>query len=189
MAFEQGGPPFGLNDCAIAAYTATNTYGNEVDVYSVQALNVTMRTVQAELNGDDKITAVASRPIAAQITFRFGGVSLAALEVMTGNTATSSVASPNNIKNFRLTGGEDMPYFGLIGKALGADAAGQVEVFIPKCKIMGDVNLVQLEYGTFSINEVTVMAVPDDTYGLINIIEAEATRALAIPPLNIPTIS
>lgn len=187
MAWEQGGPPFGLSDAAVASYTATNTYGNEVDVYSVQAMNVTMRVAQAELTGDDKITAVASRPIAAQIEMRFGGVSLAALEVMTGNTATSSIASPSNIKNFRIGGSEDFPYFGLVGKALGADAAGQVEVFIPKCKIMSDVQLVQLEYGTFSINTVTVMAVPDDTYGLINIIEAEATRAIAIPPLNIPT--
>lgn len=187
MAWEQGTPPFGLSDCAVAAYTATNTYGNEVDVYSVQALNVTMRTVQAELTGDDQITAVASRPIAAQIEMRFGGVSLAALEVMLGLTATSSISSPNNIKNLKVNGGTDLPYFGLIGKSLAAEGDGQLEVFIPKCRIMGDVQLVQLEYGTFSINTVTLMAIPDSTYGLINIIEAESTRALAIPPLNIPT--
>lgn len=187
MAFDQGGPPFGLNDVKVAAYTATNSYGTAADVYSVQALNTTLRMVQAELTGDDKITAIASRPIAGQAVLRLGGISLAALEIMTGNSATSSIASPNNVKNFRISGAEDLPYFGLIGKALGADSSGQVEVWLPKCKIMSDINLIQLEYGTFSINEITVMLVPDDTYGLINIIECEATRALAIPPLNTPT--
>lgn len=187
MAFDQGGPPFGLNDVKVAPYTATNSYGSAVDVYSVQALNTTLRMVQAELTGDDKITATAARPIAGQAVMRWGGISLAALEVMTGNTATSSIASPNNIKNFRIAGGEDMPYFGIIGKALGADSAGQVEVFLPKCKIMSDITLIQMEYGTFAIPEVTVAILPDDTFGIINIIECEATRALVIPPANVPT--
>lgn len=188
MAWEQGNPGFGLNDAIIAAYTATDTYGTAADIFSVQALSVNMRVTQAELTGDDVITAVASRPIAAQIELRFGGVSLAALEIMTGNSATSSIASPNNIKDFKISGAEDFPYFGLCGKSLAADGAGQLEVFLPKCKIMSDIQLVQLEYGVFSINTVTVMAVPDASYGVLSIIEAEAERSLTIPPANIPTL-
>lgn len=187
MAWEQANPPFGLSDVKIASYTATNSYGSAVDVYSVQRVAVTTRMVQAELTGDDKITAVASRPIAAQVEFSFGGISLAALEVLFGNTATSSIASPNNIKNWKVAGANDMPYWGLVGKALSADASGQIEVFIPKCRITGDVQLIQLGYGEFSINSVTAMAIPDETYGLLSIIEAEAERAIAIPPANIPT--
>lgn len=187
MAFEQGGPGFGLSDLKVAAYNGTNDYGSEVDVFSAQALNVTMRVISAELTGDDTITSTASRPIGGQAVMRFGGVSLAALEVMTGNTATSSVASPNNVKTLKIAGGEDLPFFGVCGKALGADSDGQTEVFIPKAKIMSDINLIQMEYGQFIIPEVTVAFVKDDTYGILQIIESEAERAIAIPPANIPT--
>lgn len=187
MAFDQGGPGFGLNDLKVAAYNATNSYGSAVDVYSAQALRVTMRVISAELTGDDTITSTASRPVGGQATMRFGGVSLAALEVMTGKTATSSIASPNNVKALKIAGGEDLPFFGICGKALGADSAGQTEVFIPKAKIMSDINLIQMEYGTFIIPEVTVAFVADATFGILQIIEAEAERAIAIPPANIPT--
>lgn len=186
MGFEQGGPGFGLNDLKVAAYNATNDYGTEVDVYSAQAFNVTMRVIGAELTGDDAITSTAARPIGGQATMRFGGVSLAALEVMTGNTATSSIASPNNVKVLKISGGEDLPFFGICGKALGADSDGQTEVFVPKAKIMSDINLIQMEYGTFMIPEVQVAFVKDETHGILQIIEAEAERAIAIPPLNIP---
>jgi len=188
LSWENGTPPFGLNDAKIATYTATDNYGSAVDVFSVQALNVTMRMTQAELTGDDQITAVASRPIAAQIEMRFGGVSIAALEVMLGITATSSIASPSNIKDLKVNGGIDLPYFGLVGKSLAAEGAGQLEIYIPKCRIMSDIQLVQLEYGVFSINSVTLTAIPDATYGLLSVIEAEAERVLAIPPSDIPTL-
>lgn len=189
MSWENGNPPFGLNDCKLAAYTDTNTYSAAVDVFSVQMVNFNMRTVQAELTGDDQITAIAARAIAGQIELRFGGVSLAALEVMLGLTATSSVASPSNVKNLRIGGGTSLPYFGLIAKSLAAEGGGQLELWIPKAKIMSDVQLVQLEYGVFSTNTVTLMCVPDETYGLASLIEVETARAITIPPANVPTIA
>lgn len=188
MSFEQGGAPFGLADLKIATYNATNDYGSAVDVFSAQALNSTLRSIQAELVGDDQITSIASRPIAGQATFRFGGVSLAALEVMTGNSATSSIASPNNVKILNIVGGEDYPFFGIVAKALGSETDGQVEIWIPKAKIMGDFNLIQMEYGQFVIPEVTLQFVKDATYGTVSIIECESERALAIPPEDIPTL-
>lgn len=189
MSWENGNPPFGLNDCRIAAYNDTDSYGSLVDIFSVQMVNFNTRVTQAELTGDDQITAIASRPIAGQIELRFGGVSLAALEVMLGLTATSSVDSPSNVKNLRIGGGNSLPYFGLCAKALAAEGGGQLELWIPKAKVMSDIQLVQLEYGVFSTNTVTLMCVPDETYGLASLIEVETARTITIPPANIPTIS
>lgn len=191
MPFEIGGPTFGLQDVKVAAYTATNTYSSEVDIMSVQALNTVMRVVTAELTGDDKITATASRPVGAQITMRMGGVSLSALEVMIGNTATSSIASPNNVKNWRVNGGESLPYFGLTGRSLGAeDPTEDTLVFLPKCKIMSDFNLIQLEYGQFAVPEITIMAVADASYGIVNIVQRESgSTTVEVPPANIPVNS
>src|SRR4051812_26841533 len=116
--FETGGPQFGLSDVKIAAWNATNSYGSAVDIPSVQMFSVTLRMMSAELTGDDQITAQASRAIGASCQIRFGSVSILALEVLLGNTATSSVASPNQVKQLKMIGGDNMPYFGIVGKAL-----------------------------------------------------------------------
>lgn len=180
-----GAPQFGLADVRIATWNATDDYSAEVDVMSAQALNTVMRVVSAELTGDDQITATASRAVGAQITMRMGGVSLEALEVMTGSSPASSLTTPNEVKNLRILGGQRMPYFGVVGKALAEEGQGSFEIFIPKCKIMGDVNLVQMAYGEFAIPEMTVMAVGDESYGIVNMIPVETDRALTIPPANV----
>jgi len=190
MAFDAyGSPSYGLSDVKIAPWTAEGTWGSAQDVMAAQALNTVIRVVSAELTGDDTIVAQASRPVGAQITFRMGGVTLGVLEIMTGNSATSSVATPNAVKNLRIAGGERFPYFALCGKALAEEGQGSMEVFIPKCKIMGDLNLVQMEYGAFTIPEFQVMAVADGDYGIVNIIQVETARAITIPPANIPEIA
>lgn len=186
MAFDSyGAPQFGLNDVKVAAWNATNSYGSAVDVMSAQQLGGTLRVVSAELIGDDSITATGSRVIGGQINMRFGGISLAALEVILGNTATSSVASPNEVKQLKMDGGDNLPYFGLVGKALAEEGVGDFMIFYPKCKIMSDIQLANMEYGQFAIPEMTIMAVDDETYGVLSLIEHQANTAIAIPPLNI----
>lgn len=188
MPFDIASPQFGLADAKIATWNATNDYGTEVDVMSVQLLGVNMQTVSADLTGDDQITATASRAISGTMRLRFGGISIAALEVLLGITATSSIASPNNVKNLRVTGGSETPYFGLTARALSAEDGGDTLIFIPKARIMGDVTLATLEYGTFSVPEVEARIVADTTYGLINIITRQtASTTVEVPPANIPT--
>lgn len=188
MPFDVASPQFGLADAKIATWNATNDYATEVDVMSVQLLGVTMQTVAADLVGDDKITATASRAVSGTMQLRFGGISIAALEVLLGVTATSSIASPNNVKNLRVSGGGETPYFGLTARALSAEDDGDTLIFIPKARIMGDVTLATLEYGTFSIPQIEARIVSDDTYGLINIIGRETGSAtVEVPPANIPT--
>jgi hypothetical protein len=86
-------------------------------------------------------------------------------------------------------GGERMPYFGVILKAL-SEEVGDTWVFLPKCKIMSDFILFQGEFGTFSTPELTVQAVPDDTWGLANFITHPTDVAISvIPPANIAEVS
>lgn len=174
MAFSAfGAPQFGLRDCKVAAWTSTGVYGAAVDVMSVQQLGGTLRVAAAELVGDDTITATGSRVVGGQITLRFGSINLAALEVILGNTATSSVASPNTVKQLKMVGGDALPYFGLAGVALAEEGVGSFTVFYPKCKIMGDIQLVNLAYGEFAIPEITIQAVDDATFGVLSLIEQQ----------------
>lgn len=186
MSFDAyGAPTFGLRDVKVAAWNATNDYGTEVDVPSVQMMGTTLQQVAAQLEGDDSITATASRAIGGQVQLRFGSVSLAALEVMLGQAATSSVASPNQVKQLKISGGDTMPYFGIVGQAYAEEGDGDLHVFIPKCKITGDIQLANLQYGQFAIPEMTIQAVDDATYGIVNLVEHQTATAVAIPPANI----
>lgn len=186
MSFDAyGAPQFGLQDVKIAVWNATDSYGTAIDVMSVQLMGAVLQIISAQLEGDDTITATAARAIGAEVRVRFGSVNIAALEVLLGNTATSSVASPNAVKQLKLSGGDNMPYFGIVGKAIAEEGVGDFQVFIPKVRITSDVTLATLEYGTFAVPEFTAQAVNDATYGILSVIEHQADTAIVIPPANI----
>ena len=183
MGFDSyGAPQFGLNDVKVATWNATNDYDTAVDVPSVQLMGTTLATVSAQLEGDDSIQATAARAIGGEVTVRFGSISIAALEVILGNTSTVSGAVQDHLN---VSGGDAMPYIGICGKALAEEGSGDTHVFIPKCKLTGDLTIAQLEYGQFAIPEATIQIVDDATFGLINVIEHATAADVAIPPTNI----
>ncbi|MCC6454204.1 MAG: hypothetical protein IT328_04625 [Caldilineaceae bacterium] len=190
MAFDSyGDPAFGVRDCKVAKYTATDTYEEEVDVMGIQMFASTLVPVSAELPGDDRIIAVHSIMTTGRIRMRFAGAPVTVLAAVMGITPSSSLTTPNQVKNLQVPGGHTFPYFGVIGQSVAAEGVGAQEVFVPKCKIMSEIQATMNEYGAFQVLEFEVQAVDDDTYGLINIIQTEAVRDLTIPPLDIAPIS
>ncbi len=179
-----GAPQYGLNDVKVATWTSTGVYASEVDVPSVQMMGTTLKMQAAQLEGDDSIQASAARAIGAEVRMRFGSISIEALEVLLGQSAAAS-GTPESQQNLQIEGGDKMPYFGICGKALAEEGDGDTHVFLPKCKIMGDVTIAQLEYGKFAIPEVTVQAVDDATYGIVNVVEHSEDTEVAIPPTGI----
>jgi hypothetical protein len=179
--------PFGLSDCRVATWTAAGSYGTLYDVPSVQSLQTTLQFTQAQLTGDDMITASASRATGAQAKLRFGGIHFDALGVILGITATTI----SSVYQFGMAGGKRMPYFGIIGKALVEEPVGHdLWLFLPKCKLMSDFTLMQNEYGAFTIPEVTVQIVPDTSYGIFNEIEHLSDTSITVmPPADIATVS
>lgn len=185
MGFDSiGAPQFGIKDAKIATWNATDDYGTAVDVPSIQLLETTLRIVSAELEGDDEITATASRAIGAECRMRWGSVSIAALEVLLGIDSVES-GSPATQDHLKVTGGANMPYIGIVGKMIAEEGEGDFHVFIPKVKVMSDMNIASGEYGQFSIPEVTLMGVPDATYEALNLVPHSSDTEIAIPPTNI----
>lgn len=184
MPFDQGAPQFGVNDARVANWIATNSYGTLTDVMGIQMAQATIQIISAIANGDDKIVAAASRLTGAQLQMRFVGMNPSMMSVITG-IATDTISS---IINMQFVGGERMPYFGAIVKAL-SEEIGDTWVFLPKCKIMSDFVLFQGEFGTFSTPEVTVQCVADTTWGLANFITHPTDVAITvIPPANIAQV-
>ena len=183
MPFDSfGAPQYGLNDVKVATWNATNDYGTAVDIPSVQLMGTTLSTVSAQLEGDDTIMASAARAVGGEVRVRFGSISIAALEVISGQSSTASGAVQDYLM---ISGGDAMPYIGICGKAKAEEGTGDTHVFLPKVKLMGDLTISQLEYGQFAIPEATLSIVDDATYGLINVVEHSTDTAVAIPPSNI----
>lgn len=186
MAFDSyGAPQFGLDDVKVGTWDGDGTYTGLIDVPSVQLLGAILKIISAQLEGDDQITATASRAISGESQLRFGSVSLAALEILIGNTSVTSGTTPNEQDALTISGGDNMPYFGLCGRALAEEGVGDFHVFMPKCRIMSDITLASLQYGQFAIPEVTVSAVSDGSFGIVNLIEHEATTTIALPPAGL----
>lgn len=185
MPFDQGAPQFGIRDCAIATWNSAGSYGTLVDVMSIQMMGVTMQQVSAQLTGDDEITATAARAIGGQVQMRFGGANLDSLAILLG----IAIGTISSVEQIQIAGGDVMPYFGIIGKFNAEEGGGDTWAFMPKCKIVSDFTLIQGEYGAFAIPEVTVQAVSDASYGVINLItHPTALDITVMPPANIATV-
>lgn len=184
MPFDQGAPQFGVNDAKVATWNATDDYGTLTDIMGIQMAQATIQIVSAIANGDDRIVAAASRLTGVELQMRFVGLNPSMMSVITG-VATDTISS---VINQQFTGGERMPYFGAIIKAL-SEEIGDTWVFLPKCKIMSNFVLFQGEFGTFSTPEVTVQCVPDETWGLANFITHPTDVPITvIPPANIAEV-
>jgi hypothetical protein len=180
MPFDTGSPQFGLNDGKIATWVSGSTYtpAGGTDIMSIQMGSVAMEVITSTLTGDDKQTAVASNAIGGTLQLRWGGLNLSMLAILLGKVAASSSSQ----SNVQITGGQKMPYVGIILKALSAET-GDTWIFIPKCKIASTFTLVQMEYGTFAIPEVTMQIVDDDKWGSINVLTHPVdTPITAFPP-------
>lgn len=184
MPFDVGAPQFGLNDARIARWNATDDYGTLTDIFGVQMAAATLQIVSAIANGDDKIVAAASRLTGLSLQMRFVGFNPTAFAVMTG-VETDTISS---VVNQQFVGGERLPYFGVIIKAL-SEEQGDTWVFIPKVKIMSDFTPFAGEFGTFTTPELTLQGVPDETWGLANFITHPTDVPITvIPPANIAEV-
>jgi hypothetical protein len=186
MPFDQGSPQFGLNDGKIATWNAgtppTYTPPAGTDIMSIQMGSVSMEVISAVLTGDDTQTAISASAIGGTLQLRWGGLNLDMLAVLTGRTVTSGTSS---MKSIRIGGGQKMPYVGIIVKALSAEA-GDTWLFLPKTKITSAFTLAQMEYGTFTIPEVTMQVVDDASWGAINVITHPTDVPItAFPPAGI----
>jgi len=190
MPFEQGAPQFGLNDAKIATWTAgvapaSPSYAPPAgsDIMSIQMGSVTMEIISAILTGDDTQTAIAAQAIGGTVQMRWGGLNLDTLAILLGKAVTSS--SPSSTRQLMIAGAQKMPYVGIILKALSAET-GDTWLWLPKCKVMSGFTLAQMEYGTFTIPEVTMQVVDDNRWGAINIITHPTDVPIAaMPPTNI----
>lgn len=184
MPFNQGDQPFGIYDARVASYTS-GVYGALSDIMSVEMSRATMQMISDIARGDDKITDAAAIIEGAELALRFTGLNLTAMAIMTGKTKTTI----SSVEQLQFVGGEAMPYFGAIIKA-NSNGGTDTWLFLPKIITMANFTFFQGEYGGFTHPEMTLQCLPDETYGVANVItHPTAIEITVIPPANIAEVA
>lgn len=166
-----GDKPFGLRDVKLTNMAGTT----QVDLPASQKLSVTPKIESGELHGDDVLTGVVSIVSHFEWELEAGGISLEAVALMTGTTATASGTSPSETTTVNFDAGDALPYFKIYGRSLG-EGSDDIHVKLYKCK------LTELE-GEFSDGEFYVtsckgLAISDGSNGIVDYVQNETAADL-----------
>lgn len=170
---------FGVQDCKIAPYTSTGSYGTLQDVVAISQFEVEEQTTSAELEGDDTVVATHAKSRVVSVRIRFGFRDMEVYEIMTGATLDGASDGWQERATF---GSRNYPYFGIIAKIDEVNATGVRHLFIPKAKVMSGFTY-SAAYGQFVTPEMTIMGVVDGAYGAFQILDYATNVALVMPPV------
>lgn len=154
--------PFSLVEILIASYTAFGDYGTPVSLDIDQMLSLEPQADTDDLRDSGAITDGLTVVTHATGTIGFGGITLSALNIMTGTSSASSGTTPNRVvtRNWD-AGANGLPYFAAIGVAR---ASGNQRKIIAIPKLLLDAYPTFTMDGTenkFIINEVAFRAFAD----------------------------
>lgn len=166
---------YGLRDMKIAVWTAANSYGTAVDIDAARSLTVTLRVQSDELQGDDVIKDRFGKIMSVNARLEYGSVNQQVLSMLTGGTLVSNATYED------LLIADDTPaYFAIAGRVVGSNS-GDLHMFIPKCKIAGDLSY-QAQQNSYLIPNLDIQGVYEGTVnGICRIRSFTALTTLAIP--------
>ena len=166
-----GNKIFGLRDVKVTNIVGTT----QKDLPVAQKLKITPKMKSGELEGDDSLVSVVAFIVSAEWELEAGGIDLDALAIITGKAVTVAGTTPNATSTWKLSAGDNMPYFNIYGKSMG-DGLDDIHAKLSKCKC------TELE-GEFSEGEFFVtsckgIAVDDGTNGVMTVVQNETAANL-----------
>ena len=128
----------GLRDVGLYSITslATPTYASKVDMPAAATMEISGTFTSIEATGDDVIISTFSLPSGADWTLEQStALDARVLEVMLGGTALDSNSGVSEVTYWDFKSNQEVPYFGLIGKAIDAESDGDVHVQAYKARV------------------------------------------------------
>jgi hypothetical protein len=178
MALPANSLAFGLRDVGLTPLGADGeTPGTKVDLPASRTLSFQEGVSTEELRGDDALLAL--RDTATQISWSLesGGISIAAIKVITGGTVTTSGTTPNQKSTLNKKGTDNRPYFKIEGQVI-SDSGGDVHAVIYKCKAEGDVG-GEFSEGSFFLTGASGRGIARGAGDIWDLVQNET--AVAIP--------
>lgn len=175
--------PFSLVEIIIASYTAFGDYGTPVSLDIDQMLTFEPQADTDDLRDSGAITDGLTVVTHATGTIGFGGISMTALNTMTGTTSSSSGTTPNRVMTRNWDAGANgLPYFAAIGVARASGNQRKI-IAIPKMLLntYPTFNMDGTE-NKFIINEVEFRAFADGANSRVFIEKDYETASLYVTP-------
>lgn len=181
-AFDLANPTFSLQQFAAAVNNGDGTFGTAVVSPSAKGIKFNQKLISDRAEGNSRITALAAQAISAGFQLDTHGFQFSMLQIFTGQDPSSSGSSATLEKYISLPNAR-MQYFGIIAQAWAAENAGDVLLFLPKCKVTSDFTW-GFDFGKISAPQFKMEAILDDNFGFMwQIIErATANNTLVFPP-------
>lgn len=167
----------GLRDMKIAAWNAENSYGTMYDILGARNMSVTWTVETDQIEGDDVVLDRYSKIIAVQVSLEQAAVDLELLDMISGGSLVSNAA----YEDLKLGEDDNLAYVAIAGRSVSSDAANDLHVFVPKCKIAGDLEFT-MQYGEYTLPAAEFQGVNEgSTNGFIRFRKFSAATALEIP--------
>ena len=156
----------------------TNIGGTtQEDLGGIQSLSVELVFAGDTLKGDDITIASINFPTHGEGSMAAGTISSAALAIMTGKSLSTSGTTPNEITTLQIDAGDNMPYFKIYGKAVGAESTDDMHLLLYKVKL-SSLNAFSIENESWRITEIEFMAFDDGSNGILKLVQNETAAAL-----------
>lgn len=179
-----GQPGFSVEEAAVSVNNGNGTFGTPVRIPGITTVDVDLKTVSDQAQGDTQIVATAAQLISVDVTIKFPGIVPDVMAIIAGITPSTSVAAggqPN--RTFMTYANQRMPYFALIFDVLGAEDAGDMIGFLPRIKIMQGFPW-SWTFGKINTPSLKAMAILDRSLGyMFQAIDRDAFAALVVPPV------
>lgn len=168
---------YGIRDAKIATWTAANSYGTAVDIGAIHDFGITLELESAELDGDDVVVDRFSKVKSVMANLAYGSVNQQVLSIFTGGTLVSNAA----YEDVLLGQNDNIPYFAIAGRVMGSSILGDLHIFIPKCKISGNLSY-KAGYGSYLIPSLDIQGVWEGVVnGFCRMRKFATAATLAIP--------
>ena len=180
MAIKVHQITYSLVDLKVAALSG-ETPGTLIDLPGVRQLDVSLTTDEAELRGDNKILSIVDNGRGAEWSIEEGGMSMAAMQVITGKSFVDTGTTPNVFRRLDFKTTDSSPYFFIVGKSDSDDAVEDIHVAIWKAKCTDTIELSWQdgEFLTPSFSGRAVGRVSDDL--LVTLVQHETKGAAVVP--------
>lgn len=182
MAYAKENFLVGLRKVVAAPMTGTPAaviYSTNVQLEVANVYTVTAEPITDRLEGDDARKALYSALQGGTIQIEFAFKSLAVMKALMGGTQQDSSTYQQYYADQT-----PMPYFGINGEIVDQDATMSADLWVPVCKIMGNVGF-PVQYGKYWRQRFDAQFIlcTDSRYPyFFDILEHAAITAPTIPP-------
>lgn len=144
--------PYGIRDIKLTAFTdatATVRVGTSVDLPYAQTMKFSETEDFVELRGDDGLITTRGKGPQGDWELGAGGLSPAAVALLTGATLSTSGVTPNRIVKIRKSITQVRPFFYVEGQSI-SDSGGDVHAILFRCRLSASLD-GEFSDGTFYI--------------------------------------